>query len=170
MKSEGARGVLLGIMMLMCGTVEAQTFSIVQEHDSLSWLVLRTDSTIDRWKLPYPVYQFQTGDVDGDGLTDALVGVVKATRFYKEKGRRLFIFKNKDGLVRPLWMGSKLGGILDDFRFVDGKVRSLEHTADYRYAVAEYRWQGFGMGFERFLVIGTREEAIQTFQHNTTND
>ena len=157
------RIVLVIAMMLAYGTTDAQTFSIKQEHDSLSWLVLTTDSTTDRWQLPYPVYQFQTGDVDGDGSTDALVGVVKATRFYKEKGKRLFIFKNKNGMVRPLWMGSRLGGILDDFRFVDGTVRSLEHTTDNKYAVAEYRWQGFGMGFERFLTIGTKEEAMKSF-------
>lgn len=153
----------------MLGTTSAQTFSIEQKHDSLSWLVLKTDSTIDRWRLPYPVYQFQTGDVDGDGSIDALVGVIKATRFYKEKGKRLFIFKNKDGMVRPLWMGSRLGGILDDFRFTNGKVRSLEHTTSNKHAVAEYRWQGFGMGFERFLVIGTKDEAIHAFQATPEN-
>ena len=165
----GVRVVLTIALTLMLGTASAQTFSIEQKHDSLSWLVLETDSTIDRWRLPYPVYQFQTGDVDGDGSIDALVGVIKATRFYKEKGKRLFIFKNKDGMVRPLWMGSRLGGILDDFRFTNGKVRSLEHTTNNKYAVAEYRWQGFGMGFERFLVIGTKDEAIQAFQATPEN-
>lgn len=165
----GVRVVLTIALTLMLGTTSAQTFSIEQKHDSLSWLVLKTDSTIDRWRLPYPVYQFQTGDVDGDGSIDALVGVIKATRFYKEKGKRLFIFKNKDGMVRPLWMGSRLGGILDDFRFTNGKVRSLEHTTNNKHAVAEYRWQGFGMGFERFLVIGTKDEAIHAFQATPEN-
>ena len=151
--------LIIGLMMAFT-TVRAQTFSTKQEHDSLSWLVLKTDSTIDRWQLPYPVYQFQTGDVDGDGTIDAMVGVIKSTRFYKQKGRRLFIFKNKDGLVRPLWMGSKLGGILEDFRYVDGKIRSLETTNDGKYVVAEYKWQGFGMNFEKFIYIGEKEEAI----------
>ena len=72
--------LIIGLMMAFT-TVRAQTFSTEQEHDSLSWLVLKTDSTIDRWQLPYPVYQFQTGDVDGDGTIDAMVGVIKATRF-----------------------------------------------------------------------------------------
>ena len=136
-------------------------FSLEQKNDTL-----RTDTTCDRWELPYPVYQFATGDVDGDGSIDAMVGVIKTTRYFKEKGRRLFIFKNYEGLVRPLWMGSKLGGILEDFRFIDGKIRSLECTTDGKYVVAEYRWDNFGMGFERFLLKNvTKEEAVECFEN-----
>ena len=69
-------------------------FSLEQKNDTLSILTLKTDSTCDRWELPYPVYQFATGDVDGDGSIDAMVGVIKSTRYFKEKGRRLSIFKN----------------------------------------------------------------------------
>ena len=141
-------------------------FFLEQKNDTLSILTLRTDTTCDRWELPYPVYQFATGDVDGDGSIDAMVGVIKTTRYFKEKGRRLFIFKNYEGLVRPLWMGSKLGGILEDFRFIDGKIRSLECTTDGRYVVAEYRWDHFGMGFERFLLKNvTKEEAMECFEN-----
>lgn len=141
-------------------------FSLEQKNDTLSILTLRTDTTCDRWELPYSVYQFATGDVDGDGSIDAMVGVIKTTRYFKEKGRRLFIFKNYEGLVRPLWMGSKLGGILEDFRFIDGKIRSLECTTDGKYVVAEYRWDHFGMGFERFLLKNvTKEEAVECFEN-----
>lgn len=144
------------VFLLLAESSEAQHYRLRREHDSLYWL--------NEWRLPYPVYQFQTGDVDGDGRTDAMVGVVKATRFYREKGRRLFIFKQVEGKVRPLWLGSKLGGILRDFRFTDGRLRSLEMTTDGRYVVAEYRWSGFGMAFDRFLVKGTdKKTAIKTF-------
>ncbi len=137
-------------------TVSAQAFELRCEHDSLYWL--------NDWRLPYPVYQFQTGDVDGNGSEDAMVGVIKSTRFYPEKARRLFIFKQVNGKVRPLWLGSKLGGILEDFRFVDGKIRALESTADSLYVVSDYRWGGFGMTFERFIIKGVnRETAIKTF-------
>ena len=144
----------------------AQSFVLETKSDSLSLLTLTTDSTVSRWRLPYPVYQFCTGDVDGDGSTDALVGVEKATRYYPY-GRRLFVFKNYKGHVRPLWMGSKLGGTLQDFRFVNGLVRSLETTADGTYyAVAEYEWSGFGFRFLRFLAKGVdREQARCAFEN-----
>ena len=142
-------------------------FSLIQRNDSLYALTLQTDSTNDQWMLPNPVYRFCTGDVDSDGSIDAIVGVVKGTRYYQEKGRRLFIFKNYKGLVRPLWMGSKLGGILEDFRFTDGKIRSLERTTDGKYVVAEYRWAHFGMGFERFLIKNVgKEEAMNMFNQD----
>ena len=146
------------------GNLAAQTFSIETVNDSLNYLTLRTDSTIDKWPLPYPVYRLETADVNGDGRTEALVGVIKSTRFYPQKGRRLFVFKNYKNRVRAMWMGSKLGGILQDFRFVDGVVRSLETTTSGRYVVAEYRWQGFGFEFVRFLVVKVgREEALKAF-------
>ena len=136
-------------------TCNAQ-FTLRQESDSLYWL--------NDWRLPYPVYRFCTGDVDGDGSADALVGVVKTTRYHKEQGRRLFIFHLLNGKARPMWMGSKLGGILQDFRFIDGTVRSLETTTDGRYVVAEYRWNDFGLAFERFIVKGVdHDTALRHF-------
>ena len=132
-------------------------FILRQENDSLYWL--------GDWRLPYPVYRFCMGDVDGDGSEDALVGVVKSTRYYPEKGRRLFIFHLVNGKVRPLWMGSKLGGTLQDFRFADGFVRSLETTADDLYVVAEYGWHVFGLAFERFIVKNVdKETALRHFK------
>jgi hypothetical protein len=94
--------------------------------------------------------------VNGDGKADALVGVIKSTRFYPEKARRIFIFKLVNGKkVRPLWLGSKLGGILKDFRYVNGRVRSLEASSDSLYSVADWQWNDFGLKFERFLVHRT---------------
>lgn len=146
------------------GNLAAQTFSIEMVNDSLNYLTLKTDSTTDKWPLPYPVYRLDTADVNGDGRTEALVGVIKSTRFYPQKGRRLFVFKNYKNRVRAMWMGSKLGGILQDFRFVDGVVRSLETTTKGQYVVAEYRWQGFGFEFVRFLAVKVnREEALKVF-------
>lgn len=149
---------------------DSAAFSLRQVNDTLYVLELRSrqaqqdEEMVSQWKLPYPVYQFQTGDVDGDGKTDAMVGVIKSTRYFPEKGRRLFIFKNYEGYVRALWLGSRLGGILQDFRFTDGLIRSLETTTDDKYVVAEYRWEHFGMRFQRFLVTNvSREEALQVF-------
>lgn len=145
--------ILLWLLSTPC---MAQTYELKKEHDSLYWL--------NDWRLPYPVYQFQTGDVNGDGSKDALVGVLKATRFYPEKGRRLFIFKQVNGKVRPLWMGSKLGGILEDFRYVDGKIRALESTTDSLFVVSDYKWSSFGMKFDHYIIRGVdKETAIKYF-------
>ncbi|SDG85319.1 hypothetical protein SAMN04487901_11112 [Prevotella communis] len=114
--------------------------------------------------LNYPVYRFCTGDVDGDGSMDALVGVIKKTRFHREEGRRIFIFKQVDGKVRPLWLGSRLGAELVDFRFVDGCIRALETDGKGKYAVIDYEWKDFGPAFKRFIVKNTNQKnAIKQF-------
>ena len=171
----------------------SQAFELRKENDSLYWLGVKGGSKSDEWRLAHPVYQFQTGDVDGDGSEDAMVGVIKKTRYYP-MGRRLFIFKQIDAkaegklpqesshatasmhrrkLVRPMWLGSKLGGILEDFRFVEpaegdsmGRIRALESTIDSLYVVSDYKWSGFGMKFERFIIKGVdKETALRHFEH-----
>jgi hypothetical protein len=105
---------------------------------------------------------------------------VKSTRFYPEKARRLFIFKQVistaahskgEVKVRPLWLGSKLGGILEDFRYVApsegdslGRIRALESTTDSFYVVSDYRWESFGMKFDHYIIKGVdKQTAIKTF-------
>ena len=136
-------------------------FSLIKECDSLSFVVLENEGSTDRWRLPYVVYRFCTGDVNGDGQEEALVGVIKPTRFYPQPGRRIFIFKNHRGLIRPLWLGSKLGGDLVDFQIKDGKVRGLEQAGDGSFFVAEYRWRSFGLKFDRYLVKGVQEDVAK---------
>ena len=158
-------GILVFGFWLLAIGCKAQDFTVERLGDSLYVLTLTTGEAVDRWRLPYPVYRMEIGDVNGDGTAEALVGVIKTTRFHPEMGRRLFIFKNYEGLVRPMWLGSKLGGILQDFHFHNGVVRSLETNKKGEYTVAEYRWSGFGPKFERFLVKNvSKEEALATFE------
>jgi hypothetical protein len=189
----------------------SQAFELRKENDSLYWLGVKGGSKSDEWRLAHPVYQFQTGDVDGDGSEDAMVGVIKKTRYYP-MGKRLFIFKQIEGrggaqgrirppltpptqegklpqesshatasmhrrkLVRPMWLGSKLGGILEDFRYVAptegdsmGRIRALESTTDSLYVVSDYKWSGFGMKFERFIIKGVdKDTALQYFTDKET--
>jgi hypothetical protein len=66
-------------------------------------------------------------------------------------------------------MGSKLGGILEDFRYIDGKIRALESTTDSLYVVSDYKWSGFGMKFERFIIKGVdKDTALQYFTDKET--
>lgn len=167
------RPTLLIATSLFTLAAHSQALELHREHDSLYW--------IGDWRLPYPVYQFQTGDIDGDGTTDAMVGVIKRTRFHPERARRLFIFKqagtraaaqpSRRLRVRPLWLGSRLGGILEDFRYLAptsgdsiARIRALESTTDSLYVVSDYRWGGFGLTFDRFIIKGvSRQTAITTF-------
>ena len=169
--------LLILLLLGLCLPGTSQTFRLETVNDSLSWLVLQTDSTKDRWELPYPVYQFQVGDVNGNGLCEAMVGVVKKTRFHREEGRRIFIFKNYRGKVRPLWMGSRLGGQLIDFRFLErpsggGIIRALETGTDnHLFTVTDYHWEEFGMSFKRFIKknINHQDNAYEIFLDNSTD-
>ena len=157
--------VVIGSWLMNVSCLAGDVFTLERKTDSLYVLTLTTDSTHYEWKLPYPVYRMETGDVDGNGTTEALVGVIKSTRFYTEVGRRLFVFKNYEGLVRPMWLGSKLGGTLQDFHFRNGCVRSLETNAKGEYTVVEYRWSGFGVAFERYLIRNVSEsKAREVFE------
>ena len=175
-------------LLMLPAAGRAQAFELRQESDSIFWLIATGGDKADGWRLPYPVYQFQTGDVDGDGSEDAMVGVIKGTRFYPQKARRLFIFKQVDGhtskgeackKVRPMWLGSKLGGILEDFRFVApsdtakssdsakgdtrGTIRALESTTDSLYVVSDYKWSGFGMKFDHHIIKGVDKETATKY-------
>ena len=86
-------------------------------------------SVADEWQLAYPVFRFDCGDLTGDGLPEVAVGVVKPTRYWPQPDRRLFIFHLFHGrLIRPLWLGSRVGGRLVDFCFERDSVPAMVHT------------------------------------------
>ncbi len=108
-----------------------------------------------RWKLNYPVFHLEAGDVNGEGKADMLVGVIKSTRFDPVQRKRIFLFKLFDGYIRPLWLGSRVGQPLEHFRFVqasDGnRIRTVEWEENGRFLVAEYCWRGFGLEFIHYV-------------------
>lgn len=144
--------------------------SLITEHDRLHYLQIKDDISFDWWELPYPVYRFQTGDIDQDGELDMMVGVIKATRFDSTNAKRIFIFKNYNGLVRPLWLGSRMGQPIEDFIFIqttDGpRIRCIEIEKSGRYLVADYKWRKFGMEFTQYLAKETDiKHAYQLLNH-----
>jgi len=123
--------------------------------DTLHYLQIKTDSTFDQWEIPYPIYQFQVGDIDNNGIQDLMVGVIKTTRFDRLFSKRLFIFQNYQGYVRPLWLGSRLSNPLIDFKFVNvnggARIWSVELDKDDTYQVVEYKWYSFGLDYTKHI-------------------
>ena len=101
-----------------------------------------TDQTI----FNYSSYQFDTADVNHDGKTDILVGLIKSTEFDPVEKKRLFILRIDEGQLRPLWLGSKVCQELVNFKPTDqGIIRTFEKTKTGNYAIGQYAWQSFGL-------------------------
>lgn len=124
-------------------------------NDSLSYLRYeRNGKELSSWRLPYPVYRFDWGDVNGDSLPEIAVGVIKPTRFFPVPEKRLFLFKLFHGKhIRPLWLGSHVAYHLEDFRIERDSVPALiitkERMSDDSIVSVFYRQQGFGIKFLR---------------------
>ncbi|MBR1379756.1 MAG: nuclear receptor-binding factor 2 [Bacteroidaceae bacterium] len=109
----------------------------------------------DEWQLAYPVFRFDCGDLTGDGLPEVAVGVVKPTRYWPQSDRRLFIFHFFHGrLIRPLWLGSRVGGRLVDFCIERDSVPAMVHTwesvGDSDTPVERlYVMNGFGLKYNK---------------------
>ena len=114
---------------------------------------VRGDSVVDTWKLDYPVYRFTCGDMTGDSIPEVLVGTIKATRYRPEKDKRLFIFHLYKGrFIRPLWLGSRVGCPLIDFKVETDTVPNLVHTwerKDGDTIEVLYQLKGFGLKFRK---------------------
>lgn len=132
---------------------QAWTLRLERESDSLYRIVHQTgDSVVDEWTLSHEVYQFDCGDLTGDGLPEIVVGVTKPTRYRPQNDRRLFIYHLYKGrFIRPLWLSSRLGGRLLDFAVerdsVPALVRSVEMDDDSNVIERTYRYEGFGLKF-----------------------
>lgn len=139
------------ILSLTTCVCQAQVFHLEQVADTAAMLVLTTDTMRSEWKIDYPVYRFQQCDIDGDGTREAVVGVVKPTRFDRSLARRVFIFKNFRGWIRPMWMGSSLGHELIDFRCTGGRVRAALRNRKGDCGVGDYAWDKFGLSFVEWI-------------------
>ena len=130
---------------------------VVDAEDSLATLlhIADTGDTLSVWPLRHAVYHYDYGDVNGDGLPEIVVGVIKKTRYWRDEDKRLFIFKLYDGqLIRPLWLGSRLGCPIVTFRIerdsMPARIISTEQCGDSIKKVM-YRIKGFGVKFERYV-------------------
>jgi hypothetical protein len=108
---------------------------------------------LDQTIFNYRAYQLDTADVNRDGRTEILVGLIKPTEFDPQEKKRLFILRIDEGQLRPLWLGSKVCQQLVDFKALPhGFVRTLEKTKHGNFAVGVYEWQGFGLTLIQYLL------------------
>lgn len=130
---------------------------VANGSDSMATL-LHIDSngdTLSQWPLHHSVYHFDYGDLVGDGVPEIVVGVIKKTKYWRTEDRRLFVFKLYKGeLIRPLWLGSRLGCPILTFRIerdsMPARIVSTEQCSD-TIIQAMYRIKGFGPKFENYI-------------------
>ena len=107
------------------------------------------------WRLNYPVYHFEVGDIDNNGQDDIGVGVIKSTYYDKAVRKRPFFFTLENGYIIQLWTGTSLTFPLENFRIVKSNginyLRAIELERDHKYLVAQYLWNGFGFRFYNYL-------------------
>lgn len=95
-------------------------------------------------------------DIDNDKKPELIVGVHKATRYFKRIENRIFVFNIENSYIYPKWLGSKIGNPIIDFS-VDHQNKSIkitEQTQDSSIMLLRtYKWNGFG--FDLFQTIDT---------------
>ncbi len=114
-------------------------------------LVNEDQDTTDQTIFQYTAYQLDTADINRDGETDVLVGLIKSTRFDPVEKRRLFILRIDEDEFRPMWLGTKVCHELIDFKSAaNGLVTTLEKMQNETYAIGHYQWQGFGLSLIQY--------------------
>ncbi|HEY0653922.1 MAG TPA: hypothetical protein VGD65_12375 [Chryseosolibacter sp.] len=128
---------------------------------------LTTDGQqVDQVVFPYEAYHFDTADVNHDGSTDILLGLIKPTEFDPVHKKRLFILRVDHDQLRPLWLGSKVCQNLISFKAKsNGIIQTLEQTNNGNYAVGVYQWESFGLTLIHYRINEKPyHDAIQIFE------
>lgn len=125
----------------------------------------------DALHIRYPVYRFEAADVNVDGKTDLLLGVIKTTHFEAQASKRLFVFQLDSGQIRPLWLGSKVAQQLVDFKPVrylnKVNILTIEQDNQGTFANGLYEWRDFGLSLIRYKNEKSNyDKALQFFEHD----
>lgn len=91
------------------------------------------------------------GDVDGDGIAELSVTVLKTTLFDPVLDRRPFFYNYREGNLYPLWLGSRLSRRFQSYEILksdesgmNNRIVSAEFERDGWMSLALYEWDGFG--------------------------
>lgn len=129
------------------------TFQKLSTTSGFKVLLKKESGEIADYKIfKYKPYRFDTADVNRDGSTEIIVGLIKHVRFDSVSRKRLFILRIDDYHIRPMWMGSKVCQDLVDFKVAgNGMIQTVEKTRSGKYAIGSYYWESFGLTLERYL-------------------
>ncbi len=136
---------------------EGKTVWLENKHDSLHALHLyENGKELSTMILPWEIYKFDHGDLDGDGVPEIAVGVIKKTTYDPIMEKRLFLYQIADGhAIIRLWMGSRVIHRVQDFYIERDSTPALVHTyeKDQNGAMheGEYMYGSFGLRLKRFL-------------------
>jgi hypothetical protein len=124
----------------------------------------------DDLHIRYQVYMFDQSDIDNDGKTEVMIGVIKPTHFEPVVAKRLFIFRIDSAQIRPLWLGSKVCMKLIDFKCTtqSGKsvISTIEKSESGAYIIGVYEWQNFGLRLIGYINENSDYKTIQIIFRN----
>ena len=101
----------------------------------------------------YNPWKLAGGDIDGNGMPDFAVGLLKSTHLYPHAHRTVFFYEIRGGEVVPKWRGSSLGRPLVDFAYASlargPRLVALQTYLDGSFGLFVWRWYHFGFRLER---------------------
>jgi len=133
-----------------------------------SVVVLEDAGSSRRIPVAWPVWTFQRGDVDRDGCDELVLGVVKRNRFDSTARRRVQVWRVDRGRLRPGWLGTRLGGVLDTFAIDDSGRLVVREQSGSRWQVSRWRWNTFGFERDSVLAGGLRRPRFPQIPRRRT--